>query len=192
MDVILTEFTPLSTIYNILLIPGVVLSATFILLVIVHTPKYMIIYKYTLLNTSIWSLLIIVHMTFIFRPVTFLPLPICAVTGIAKYFGWTFASCQLLIGLLLVANKALALLLCVASNYFCLAFPLYVRQLPFKKGLSMYLTIHTVVSLIMIGTAVFSYGDRQILDKVRNIITLSLTLYLLGWDNPQTPRYVPN
>ncbi|CAD5223744.1 unnamed protein product [Bursaphelenchus okinawaensis] len=164
MDVFLTKFTSLAYIYNIISIPGCLLEALFTLLVYFHTPKDMVIYKHTMLNTSVWSLLIIVHLTLFFRPVTFLPLPICAVTGLAQYFGRTFASCQLLVGLFLIANKSISLFLCVASNYVSLTFPLYIRMMTYRKGITIFVVFHSIVSFLMLLSAYLSYADREVLN----------------------------
>lgn len=166
MDLVVGEFTDLSSVYNLIALPGCALSALFIVLVWFHTPRDMLIYKYTMLNVSLWSLLIILHLTLVFRPVTFLPLPILAVTGLAKFLGRTFASAQLLVGLFLVANKSVALFLCVASNYFSLVCPLYVRRLTLRRGLLIFVAFHALLSLVMLVTAYFCYRYRECLDEV--------------------------
>uniref|UniRef100_A0A1I7RP45 Serpentine Receptor, class T n=1 Tax=Bursaphelenchus xylophilus TaxID=6326 RepID=A0A1I7RP45_BURXY len=182
MDVFLTKFSSLSYIYNLISIPGCLLEGLFTLLVLFHTPKDMLIYKHTMLNTSVWSLLIIVHLTLFFRPVTFLPLPICAVTGLAQVFGRTFASCQFLVALFLIANKSISLFLCVAANYVSLTFPLYIRTMTYRKGIMIFSAFHSVVSLLMLLSAYMSYADREALNR-HEIVNKLQMMYPYNYDD---------
>jgi L-cystine uptake protein TcyP (sodium:dicarboxylate symporter family) len=84
MDALLDTSEQLSFIFNWITGVGLTMQVLFILLVVLHTPKEMAAYKYTFSNTLLWSLLIGIHFGLIVRPVSFLPLPVCLITGWLK------------------------------------------------------------------------------------------------------------
>lgn len=81
MDALIETSDQLSMVFNWLCGSNIVIQSFFILIVMTKTPREMTTLRYTLMNTVSWSLLIVIQFGVVVRPVAFLPLPVCLITG---------------------------------------------------------------------------------------------------------------
>jgi hypothetical protein len=170
MDAFLDTPEQLSFIFNWITSICLTAQALFILLVWMHTPREMTTYKYSFSNTLLWSFLIALHFGIIVRPVSFLPLPVCLITGLlknnliirvslgpAKYFNYFFGGhFQVFLSVLLLINKATSYCLCLVAHGFAFRFPMFVRRLRLNEGILIFGLVHLTISGILVFSAYVS------------------------------------
>jgi hypothetical protein len=187
MDAFLETPQQLNSIFNHFTGVGLTIQAFFVLLTMTKTPKEMSTYKYTLMNCVLWSFLIVIDLGICVRPVTFLPRPICLITGyiiypinhaiilgpvkhLGRFWGGSF---QVLVGLVFLVNKQTSYTLCLCYQFFSIRFPLFIRRLSLRQGILIFFSAQLSITLVLIGSAYMS-GLFEQRESVSTVHTLNL------------------